>query len=59
MINDIKSLINDLGVNLAGVQIVMEMNNEIKKMKAKIEYLESNLEKALQENNILQGNTPE
>ena len=59
MINDIKSLINDLGVNLAGVQTVMEMNNEIKKMKAKIEYLESNLEKAIQENNILQGNTPE
>ena len=39
MINNIKSLIDDLGVNLAGVQVIMRMNEQMSTMKEQIKYL--------------------
>ena len=52
MINNIKALIDDLGVNLAGVQVIMKMNEQMKTMKDRIKYLESELnhtEKTIEE----------
>ena len=52
MINNIKALIDDLGVNLAGVQVIMKMNEQMKTMKDRIKYLESehnNTEKTIEE----------
>jgi MerR family transcriptional regulator/heat shock protein HspR len=43
MINNIKSLIDDLGVNLAGVQVIMRMNEQMSTMKEQIKYLELQL----------------
>lgn len=43
MINNIKALIDDLGVNLAGVQVIMKMNEQMSTMKERIKYLESQL----------------
>ena len=52
MINNIKALIDDLGVNLAGVQVIMKMNEQMNTMKERIKYLESelkNTEKTIEE----------
>ncbi|MEC8945295.1 MAG: MerR family transcriptional regulator [Chloroflexota bacterium] len=52
MINNIKALIDDLGVNLAGVQVIMKMNEQMNTMKDRIKYLESelnNTEKTIEE----------
>ena len=47
MINNIKALIDDLGVNLAGVQVFLILNEQMKRMKDRIKYLESELNNTL------------
>ncbi len=52
-IKHIKSLIDDLGVNLAGVEVIMNMTDRLMEMQRQIEFMESKLEE------LEQGNTSE
>ncbi len=44
-IKQIRTLIDDLGVNLAGVEVVMRMSERMKEMQRRIEELESEVKR--------------
>ena len=49
-VRHIKSLIDDLGVNLAGVEVIMHMADQLLKMQRQLEVMENELEKLQREN---------
>lgn len=44
-IRQVKSLMNDLGVNLAGVEVILHMNRTISRMEQELRKLETELER--------------
>lgn len=46
----IKTLMNDLGINLAGVEVVMRMAEKMSQMQHQIEEMESEIERLEQQN---------
>ena len=49
-VRHIKSLVDDLGVNLAGVEVIMHMADQLLKMQRQVEVMENELEKLQREN---------
>ena len=44
-LKQIKTLVDDLGINLAGVEIILRLTNKINKMEKQIQKLESELDR--------------